>query len=618
MSFIQPSDHAVRVGQRSFAFPAIALLVVFALAANAGAASGEASLLEDARLAKQVTLKLRKTPLSEVAAELSRQTGVTLRTTAEVADEPAVVWVTEQPAREVMRQLAALLDYRWTRSGPAGEYRYELYQDLSGRRREEALRRQERQRSLAALHVALRQRAERLREHPNASQEADLLVVSSLTPAHWEALANGQMLHFSTHPQPGALPLAPALASKLDQLRRSRDNHPDAMPTEAVSIRFWLSFQSSEARMHSRRDFKQGHASQGGLVANANSRFPSAAEPVDPKEVAKWQRDPVLTASRPFRVDPQKAAPQKRAGPGGVIFLHLYEILPEIAETYGVDLVADAYWAQLFWRQPPVAPQEMPLYEALQKYVAGVADWARDRGMIQVRSRNWYYDRLAEVPDRVIHRWSADLRQHRRTTLEGEAALALSLRDEQWPHFLGGLQDEGIYLHEEAHRGTEGGRDVLRAYGSLPASQRQLLRSGGELASAKLPPAARRWLHAALEQRQRSFMPSDLPFGEVPPGVLSLSVTTVQREITSAEPEQVRSVLRVLDGPNAGKQLGSMTRGGSLRPGLSEGGQVFQQVELRYRYGDQQALTFNVELPWVYVDPAVKRPTAEGPSAPAR
>ena len=38
--------------------------------------------------------------------------------------------------------------------------------------------------------------------------------------------------------------------------------------------------------------------------------------------------------------------PQKRLGPSGVTFLRLYEILPEIAETYRINLVADAYWAQ--------------------------------------------------------------------------------------------------------------------------------------------------------------------------------------------------------------------------------------------------------------------------------
>src|SRR5687767_12746892 len=109
-------------GLRAAAFSA-ALLLTGAVA-RAGAQSGEAALAGDARLEKKVTLKLKKTPLSEVTAELGRLAGVTLRTTPETADEPAVVHVTDQPAREVMRQLARLFDFRWARSGQAGEYRY--------------------------------------------------------------------------------------------------------------------------------------------------------------------------------------------------------------------------------------------------------------------------------------------------------------------------------------------------------------------------------------------------------------------------------------------------------------------------------------------------------------
>lgn len=620
MSHVQLSSPATRLV--GWLFACLAALPLFALApaSRAATGSGEANLPEDSRLAKRVTLKLKKTPLSEVAAELSRQTGATLRTSAEVADEPAVVWITEQPAQVVMRQLAELFDYRWTRTVRAGEYRYELYQDLKGKRQEEALRQQDRKRALEALHVDLQKRAERLREHPDASQEADLLVVSSLTANHWNAMANGQMLHFSTNARPGVLPLSPALASKLVQLQESRNSNPDPMPIDTVDVRLWLNFQPTEVILQSSREFRQGQGrrSRGGLVGSGNPQLRRGTEPVEPEKVAKWQKDPLLSAIRPFQVDPRKAAPQKRPGPSGITFLRLYEILPEIAETYGIDLVADAYWAQRTWRQPPVTPKEMPLYEVLQQYVSGVADWTRDQGTVRVRSRNWYQDRLGEVPERVIRNASAELRQQRRTTLEGEAALALTLRDEQWAHFLDGLQNEGVYLHEESHRGTEGSWEVLRAYGSLTPTQQKSLRSGGELEVTRLPLAARRWLLASLEQRRRSFSLTDLPFVELRPGVLTLSATTIQREVTSSGPEEVRSVLRVLDGPDAGKQLGTKTSGGSLRPGLSEGGQVFQQVVLRYRSGDQQMVTFDVELPWVYVDPSVKRPATEEPEVPAK
>jgi hypothetical protein len=58
----------------------------------------------------------------------------------EVADEPVAVVVKEFPARELLEQLADLLEYRWSRRGRTGAWRYEIWQDLHSRQREEALR----------------------------------------------------------------------------------------------------------------------------------------------------------------------------------------------------------------------------------------------------------------------------------------------------------------------------------------------------------------------------------------------------------------------------------------------------------------------------------------------
>src|SRR6476469_2285161 len=75
-------------------------------AAAAGPSISIPSILEqDARLGKEVTLRLRKSPRSTVAAELGQQAGVTLTMAPEVADEPAIVYVTAQPAKQVMQHI---------------------------------------------------------------------------------------------------------------------------------------------------------------------------------------------------------------------------------------------------------------------------------------------------------------------------------------------------------------------------------------------------------------------------------------------------------------------------------------------------------------------------------
>ena len=234
-------------------------------------------LNQDARLGKKVTLRLRKSPLSRAAAEVGQQIGVTMTTAPEVADEPAIVYVTAQPARQVMQHLATLFNYRWRRHGKPGQPGYELYQDVKSRQEEEALRQREISQALAGLRQAIRERlalaqrspeelnkaadaaaaeeaeidaslnsagspssrparfasraaahrrssgldaaASRMRAMADEVQRALIHVAGSLTPEQWDALAAGKPLLFSTRPEEDTLPLPPALSRELREAR---------------------------------------------------------------------------------------------------------------------------------------------------------------------------------------------------------------------------------------------------------------------------------------------------------------------------------------------------------------------------------------------------------------
>src|SRR5438105_2521536 len=94
-------------------------LILGGLALGAGRAIGDPKVLtphtfpalaDDPRLDRPVSLRLKRAPLSAVLAELDRQTGARLAASTDTADEPAIVLVREQPAKELMRQLALLFD----------------------------------------------------------------------------------------------------------------------------------------------------------------------------------------------------------------------------------------------------------------------------------------------------------------------------------------------------------------------------------------------------------------------------------------------------------------------------------------------------------------------------
>jgi hypothetical protein len=91
-------------------------------------------------LEKPVSYTETKIPLGELVEKVAADTGVKLTATADVADEPVALVVKQLPARELLEQLADLLDYRWARRGKEDAWRYVIWQDLGGKQREAALR----------------------------------------------------------------------------------------------------------------------------------------------------------------------------------------------------------------------------------------------------------------------------------------------------------------------------------------------------------------------------------------------------------------------------------------------------------------------------------------------
>src|SRR5207245_1426931 len=107
------------------------------------------------------------------------------------------------------------------------------------------------------------------------------------------------------------------------------------------------------------------------------------------------------------------------------------EVLPRIAETYGVNLIADAYRQRFPVGPPPVEKRERSLAAVLNQYILPRARWSREGEFIRVRRWTWYDDRLAEIPERLVKYWSAHLRTQPSLSLEDAAQLVLSLRDRQ-------------------------------------------------------------------------------------------------------------------------------------------------------------------------------------------
>jgi hypothetical protein len=230
-----------------------------------------------AELEKRVTYTETKIALGELAERVAADTGARLTVLADVADEPVAVVVHDMPARELLEQVAELLDYQWSRRGKPGEWRYEIHQDLASKQREEALRQalsarveQQFRKELATYtEVASLSQAEmqslweQEKQHQKSAEKlspqekqslassaqesarrrrAGLLfplwspiaraltrLVGQMTERHWSMLLEEGRLAFSTDPRSGQLRLPEEIA------RTFRESRPSLMAPDMYS-----------------------------------------------------------------------------------------------------------------------------------------------------------------------------------------------------------------------------------------------------------------------------------------------------------------------------------------------------------------------------------------------
>jgi hypothetical protein len=279
----------------------------------------------DPRLFARVSFQLKAAPLTDFCALLAKQTGVELTAGRGVADENVTLFLKDQPARDVMREVARLFGYQWRRSGEAPTYHYELIQELKEQVAEEEMRNRDRHQALLALDEEMAKYQPYLnltRDELKARQERaagaekrplDVLagkgwgpvqMYNRLTPAQRLALASGETLSFSTHAGPADLRIpadlrkpilestgltlgtfegAPAVTEKgFGEQGTPLANLPDASATVTLTLnrselgQLTLRGHTS-ARLENQPDLKVMFWAGGPILAQAAS--PSVAKP---------------------------------------------------------------------------------------------------------------------------------------------------------------------------------------------------------------------------------------------------------------------------------------------------------------------------------------------------
>ena len=411
----------------------------------------------DSRLTQKVTCAFKGTALSDLCEKLKSDTGIRVTAGPSVADEKVTLFCEKRPLREVMRQLSRPFGYTWLRSGKPGEYRYELVQDLRSQLLEEELRNRDRN---AAL-LALEQEIERYRPYLSLSPDEALEqaktapagekpLLEKLAGGGWGpiqmyfrlsnqdilALRAGQRLTFSAAPDPGEQPLAPELARQVFQSFRDwraisggkgfypfDPARPDDPPLSAVpELRASITLTMAQTEPgkftldgHSTLFFPTGFGRMGigfGPYASGTARNErqgrAALEPDNRAANLKLAGEPAFR--RHVTIQPQSScrpAPTALAGDSAapehkVTSADVFEALHQAT---GLPVVADSYTR--LYKPTAVSVRDMPLFETLNL----IADtmrmrWRKEEDWLQFRSSSYYDDRLKEVPNRLLTRWS--------------------------------------------------------------------------------------------------------------------------------------------------------------------------------------------------------------------
>jgi hypothetical protein len=135
---------------------------------------------------------------------------------------------------------------------------------------------------------------------------------------------------------------------------------------------------------------------------------------------ARWANDPVFRARVTLQAQPS-CCPPRTAQPGDGSTHEsratTADALEALHRATRLPLVADYYTRLYEPKDVAIAPQ--PLFDALGHLADAMRlRWNKDGEWLQFRSASYYDDRLKEVPNRLLSRWSAARRQHGALTLD--------------------------------------------------------------------------------------------------------------------------------------------------------------------------------------------------------
>jgi len=533
---------------RAFVLALAAAVVLASGGLAAVVADGEALAREDdARLDRKITISADGVPVTTLLSALSADTGVAMTAGVDkddwmAQDRRIIAHVSNMPLRVLMREMAGVLRFQWSRFGDEGKWTYRLWQNKQQRIEEASLRdseedaqsrrfREKRENVLAdianlgSLSAA---DADKLREsdpwrYVLATEPLgrDVAEFMGSFPEAGNAFVQGIEAGFPVVSLPPSLQEAVRrIAESYDSLTRSVGNAQDNSSLLGNFSKLQITINRGRVgagndivskSMLGRIEIGLGDdrmtipvldpsAPFARALGRAIVRLKSGQSRQDVGEQLQREVEAAAQAamtddapSRDISSDPALAKPVK-------IFdvssnSPLTETLKVLSERTGMNIVSDYFIAK-----PPSLPGgTMTLGRCLESIrLAYGSNWTKAGSTLRFQDKEWFRKRAREIPAVWLNYWTSRGRANEGLNLDDLVQIA-NLRDEQIDHTI--MADPALtgYGAGEAARN----RRILRFVALLDSAQYGSLQTQLQVSSLD----ARQWaaLRAALEERGSAY-----------------------------------------------------------------------------------------------------------------
>jgi hypothetical protein len=394
------------------------LMLVSVAAAPAGRPAKD-PLADDARLAQKVRVTVEGLPVSDLLAQLSAKTGVSLAAEPETGDDKVILFGPARPLRELLADLAALFNDRWERKQAAsGTIRYRLIRTPSARQLEATFARRTTEQMMLRLEQAVRglemkpKELERPENRVIQWQVSDrkrrfaLMLYRLLSQAQREALFHDESLRipFRALTPAQQAPVRAVFTDIVAEEKAFSEERGKQLPPELAGhyppVSQPADLESGEIRfrlLHIRGQFSLylqfGKRLSPGISITS---FDTADRWLAPAHGNPYTGDLVPPDAPLPGVKAVRAASGEKAWP---------DRLHKLADGSGLTVAADYYrvrpiTASFSEPRPPASGEAAAALDVLCR-PEGYLWWVRGQTVL-VRKRDWFIQRRYEVPDRWL------------------------------------------------------------------------------------------------------------------------------------------------------------------------------------------------------------------------